>query len=111
MASRVGACSAADIGRLTTEARRKREATATVVKPPERPVFELHYTIVNCGDGSAVVELHGSAAAARAAEEAEPEPFAEPTAGAVKLRIGDDGGSIERCDDEGTWVKLSLAGK
>lgn len=118
MASRVGAVSTADVGKLVTEQRRKREreaaerapvTAAPAAAPTARPTFGLHYTIENCGDGSVRFRMHASAAAARKADEAEPEPFAEPTVGCLRLRISQDGGTIEVLGDRGTWVKLALA--
>lgn len=118
MASRVGAISTGDVGRFVTEQRRQRERedadrakklTAEPVKP-QRPTFELNYTISNNGDGSVSLRLHRSATRALAADEAEPEPFAEPTAGSLRFRVHTDGATIEVDEGRGTWVKLAPAG-
>ena len=110
MASRVGAVSTADVGRIVTEQRRKEQATAAqaaaTVAPAHRE-FELHYNISNNGDGSVSLAVHPSATAARRADEAEDEPFAEPTAGCLTLRVSVDGATIEVEGRRGTWVKLS----
>lgn len=114
MASRVGAVSTADVGRLVAEQRRKREGeeaerarVAPAPSPMPRAAFGLHYTISNNGDGSASLRLHRSAARAQAADEAEPEPFAEPTAGCLRFRVHADGATIEVDEGRGTWVRLS----
>lgn len=117
MASRVGAVSTADVGRIVAEKRRKDQATAaqaavtTVASsspaPPPHREFELHYNINNNGDGSVSLAVHPSATAARRADEAEDEPFAEPTAGCLTLRVSVDGATIEVEGRRGTWVKLS----
>ena len=116
MASRVGAVSTADVGRIVAEKRRKDQATAAqaaVTAVPEQAPpsahreFELHYNINNNGDGSVSLAVHPSATAARRADEAEDEPFAEPTAGCLTLRVSVDGATIEVEGRRGTWVKLS----
>ena len=116
MASRVGAVSTADVGRIVAEKRRKDQATAaqaavTAVPeqapPPAHREFELHYNISNNGDGSVSLAVHPSATAARRADEAEDEPFAEPTASCLTLRVSVDGATIEVEGRRGTWVKLS----
>lgn len=114
MASRVGAVSTADVGRIVAEKRRKDQATAAQAAatasssaPPPHREFELHYNISNNGDGSVSLAVHPSATAARRADEAEDEPFAEPTAGCLTLRVSVDGATIEVEGRRGTWVKLS----
>jgi len=111
MASRVGAVSTADVGRLLADERRRRQqaepaATVRAAQAPARE-FELHYSISNNGDGSVSLRIHQSATAARRADEAEQEPFAEPTAGCLAVRLSADGGTIEVEGQGGTWVKLS----
>ena len=116
MASRVGAVSTADVGRIVAEKRRKDQAAAaqaaaaassSAPPPPPHREFELHYSISNNGDGSVSLAVHPSATAARRADEAEDEPFAEPTAGCLTLRMSVDGATIEVEGRRGTWVKLS----
>lgn len=117
MASRVGAVSTADVGRLLADERRRRQqaepaatvraAQAPAREPPRHHEFELHYSISNNGDGSVSLHIHPSAIAARQADEAEQEPFAEPTAGCLALRLSADGGAIEVEGRNGTWVRLS----
>lgn len=132
MASRVGAFSTADVGRIAAEARRRADRSQPPASPPspalqptggaggasgtaigiagaaaQRREFELHYTISNNGDGSVSLRQHRSATAARRADAASGEPFAEPTAGCITLRISADGASIEVEGAGGTWAALS----
>lgn len=108
--------STADVGKLVTEQRRKREreaaerapvTAAPAAAPTARPTFGLHYTIENCGDGSVRFRMHASAAAESSAPRADPP--AGGRVGCLRLRISQDGGTIEVLGDRGTWVKLALA--
>lgn len=115
MASRVGAVSTANVGKLLADERRRRMVMEASPAAAQRAAqgsqlhreFELHYSISNNGDGSVSLAVHPSAAAARRADEAENEPFAEPTADCLTLRVSVDDATIEVEGRRGTWVKLS----